>query len=266
MFLCAHQLNVDRDFKTGKDVWMTGGHRFSILSLFFSFLAITILRFQSLWFVEAKTSSFELPPISLTIVGANGTQVVLNETGVGGLLSCRGYGGFKNQLGNLKGLGNYTGVPLNMLCSLVGDLTNTSIVEVIASDGYSINFTFDEVVNGNFTAYNSTGVEVYHSQPLIPIVAYYFNDGNISESNGGPLRLAIVGSEGLVTNSTFWVKWVVRVEVIDETIREPVPEFPSPTVLSLLLFVTSAVAFGFKALRRGHLNAQRFCGLTGGCE
>jgi hypothetical protein len=244
---------------------MTGNHRFSVLSLLFPFLTINFLCFQSLWFAKAKTSSIELPPISLTIVGANGTQVVLSETDVGELLSYRGYGGFKNQLGNVKGLGNYTGVSLNRLCGLVGDLTNTSVVEVIASDDYSINFTYDEVVNGNFTTYNSNGEEVYHSQPLVPIVAYYLNDLNISESNGGPLRLAIVGPEGLVTPSTYWVKWVARVEVIDEAEQEPVSEFPSSIVLYTLLYVTSIATIGYKALRRRHLSAKRSCGLTGEC-
>jgi DMSO/TMAO reductase YedYZ molybdopterin-dependent catalytic subunit len=240
---------------------MRRDYRLSILPILFSFLAITFLGFQSLRFAEAKTSFTELPPMSLTMVGANGTQVVLNETDIAGLPSYRGYGGFKNQLGNVKGLGNYTGVSLTTLCGLVGGVTNTSIVKVTASDSYSSNFTFDEVVNGNFTTYNSSGEEMPHSQPLTPIAAYYFNDVNISESNGGPLRLAIVGPEGLVTNSTYWVKWVVRVEVIEEAI----PEFPSPMVLPLLLFATSVIAFSFKTFRRGHLSGKRFCGLTGEC-
>jgi DMSO/TMAO reductase YedYZ molybdopterin-dependent catalytic subunit len=199
--------------------------------------------------------------MSLTIVGADGAQIILNETGVAELPSYKGYGGFKNQLGNIRGLGNYTGVPLNTLCGLVSGLTNTSIVKVVASDGYSSDFTFDEVVNGNFTTYNSSGEEVSHTQPLVPMVAYYLNDVNINESSGGPLRLAIVGSEGLVTNSTHWVKWVVKIEIIDEAI----PEFPSPIVLSLFLFITSIAAISFSALRRRHMSPKRFCELTEEC-
>lgn len=232
----------------------------SALAFLFSVIAFSSFQFSGSAIVETNTP--KLSSINLTIVGINGTQVVLNETDVAGLPSYRGYGGFKNQLGYVKGLGNYTGVSLNTLCGLTGSLTGASIVKVIASDGYSSNFTFDEVVNGNFTTYDSDGEEVSHSQPLVPILAYYFNDVNISESNGGPLRLAIVGPEGLVTNSTYWVKWVVRVEVIDETI----PEFPSPIVVSLLLFATSAVAFSFRALRRKHQSAKNLCGSTGECR
>jgi hypothetical protein len=240
---------------------MGGDHRLFVLLLLFSFLAITFSSFQLVGFAGIGTNTAGLPSMSLTIVGANGTQVILNETGVAELPSYRGYGGLKNSVSVVKNLGNYTGVSLNTLCGLVGGLTSASSVNVSASDGYWSIFTFDEVVNGNFTTYNSNGEEVSHSQPLVPIVAYYFNDANISESNGGPLRLAIVGPEGLVTNSTLWVKCVVRVEVINEA----VPEFPSPVVLSLLLFVASAVAFSFKAFIRRNLAAKRFCKLAGEC-
>jgi hypothetical protein len=227
----------------------------------FAGLSIGFLALQLAQSAIVSVDAVELPQMSLTVIGADGTQIVLNETVIAGLPSYRGYGGFKNQLGIVKGLGNYTGVPLNTLCGLVGSLTSKSIVNVSASDGYSGNFTFDEVVNGNFTTYDSSGVEVPHSQPLVPIVAYYFNDAHISDPKVGPLRLAIVGPEGLVTNSTLWVKMVVKVEVIDEG----VPEFPSPITLPLLLLVTSIAAISFKAFRRRHLSAKKFCGLSGGC-
>lgn len=231
---------------------MRGNHKILASALAFSFLAIAFSSFQLLGFAGVETNTTELPPMSLTVVGATGSQIVLNENDIAALPSYRAYGGYKNQLGNVKGLGNYTGVSLNTLCDLVGGLTSTSIVNVSASDYWSI-FTFDEVANGNFTTYNSNGEGVPHSQPLVPLVAYYFNDANITEDKGGPLRLAIVGPEGLVTNSTHWVKWVVKVEVIDEA----VPEFPSPIVLPLLLSATLAVAFSFKALGKERLGTKR---------
>jgi hypothetical protein len=244
-----------------KGVQMRGNHKVLTSALAFSFLAIAFSSFQLLGFTGIGTNAAELLPMSLSVVGATGSQVVLNETDVAALSSYRGYGGFKNQLGYVKGLGNYTGVSLNTLCGLVGGLTSSSIVNVSASDGYWSIFTFDEVVNGNFTTYNSNGEEVPHNQPLVPIVAYYFNDANISDPEVGPLRLAIVDPEGLVTNSTHWVKMVVGVEVIDEA----VPEFPSPIVIFLLLLVTSTFAFSFKAFRRKQLSAKRCCGLAGEC-
>jgi DMSO/TMAO reductase YedYZ molybdopterin-dependent catalytic subunit len=241
---------------------MRGKHKVLASAFAFSFLAIAFSSFQFIEVCGIETNTLKLSPISLTIVGINGTQVILNEDDVAALPFYRAYGGYRNQLGNVRGLGNYTGVSLNTLCDLVGGLTGTSVVKVIANDEqpYSVNLTFDQVVNGNFTTYSSSGEEVDHSQPLVPMLAYYFNDASINESSGGPLRLAIVGPEGLVTDSKYWVKWVVRVEIIDET----VPEFPSPILLSLLLFATSAAAISFKAFKRRRLSAKRFFELAGG--
>jgi DMSO/TMAO reductase YedYZ molybdopterin-dependent catalytic subunit len=175
----------------------------------------------------------------LTLVAANGTELVLNSTDIGSLPSYRAYGGYKNVLGNIKGLGNYTGVPLTTLCDLVGGISNSDILRVSASDDYSINFTYDQVKNGDFVTYDpATGDHVSHLQPLTPIVAYYKNDTDLSSADGGPLRLAIVGSEGFVTNSTYWVKYVVKLEIM----TGGVPEFPSQMIVILLAIITLCVA------------------------
>jgi hypothetical protein len=47
---------------------------------------------------------------------------------------------------------------------------------------------------------------------LTPILAYYFNDADLPEGDG-PLRLAIVGPEGLATFSGYWVKQVAKLEI-----------------------------------------------------
>jgi hypothetical protein len=195
--------------------------------------------------VNAKADVPALIPMSLTVVGASGSQVVLNETGIAGLLSYTGYGGFKNRLGNLKGFGDYTGVSLNTLCSLVGGLNATDSLNVTVSDGYFQIFTYEQI-NGDFITYNNiTGDQVSHRQPLVPIVAYYFNGANLS-SDVGPLRLAIVGTEGLCTDSTYWVKWVVRIVVM----KEDVPEFPSLMVFPLFLLATLVAVLSLRARRR----------------
>jgi len=161
---------------------------------------------------QAHASSVDLPPMTLTVVALDGTQVVLNEADIGGLTSYRAYGGYKNSLGILKGLGNYTGVPINTFCDMVGGIRSGYSVRIIAPDNYSKTMSFEEL-NGNLVTFdNVTGQEVQHNQTLTPILAYYYNDVNVSSSDG-PLRAAIVGSEGLCTNSTFWVKSVVRLEL-----------------------------------------------------
>jgi hypothetical protein len=79
----------------------------------------------------------------------------------------------------------------------------------------------------------------------VPIVAYHFNDTAVASSDG-PLRIAIVGQEGLVTNSTYWVKQVVRIEIVDEAI----PEY-SPLMALPFLFLATLVAAVYSKSRSG---------------
>ena len=186
-----------------------------------------------------------LPPMSLTVVGLNGTQVVLNSTDIAGLPSVRGLGGFKQIVGNTSSPDNYTGVPLMTLCNTVGEISNNSIVRITASDNYSMSFSFDQAVNGNFTTFDpATGNIVPNSKSLTPIIAYYKNDANLT-SDEGPIVLAIIGPEGLLTPASYWVRLVVKIEILSETI----PEFQSFPLMLLLLTTMLIAVFLFKKLR-----------------
>ena len=151
--------------------------------------------------------------MSLTLVALNGTQLTLNETDIGGLSSYESYGGYKNVLGNIHGMGNYTGVPLVALCNLVGGINGNNSLKITAADNYTATLSYAQV-NGDFVTYdNVTGQEVPHNQTLTPILAYYFDDASLPVGDG-PLRLAIVGPEGLATFSGYWVKEVVKLEIL----------------------------------------------------
>jgi hypothetical protein len=175
---------------------------------------ITSTVWQPCWFVHGNSAflNASLPSMNLTMVALNGTQLVLNEADIQNLPSYESYGGYKNILGNIKGLGNYTGVPLTTLCSLIGGINANNSVRITAIDNYTTIFSYDQV-NGSFTTYdNITGQEVPHTKPLTSILAYYFDHTDLPESDG-PLRVAIVGPEGLTTFSGYWVKQVVKLEI-----------------------------------------------------
>jgi hypothetical protein len=232
---------------------MNADGKLLVFLLFATCLVITFFSPEHPRLSNAEVSAVGLPPMSLTVVGANGTQIVLNETGIAALPSYTSFGGYKNQVGTLKGFGTYTGVALETLCNLVGDLTSTSAVQVLAIDNYSMNFTYAEV-KGEFVTYdNVTGAEVNHSQPLVPIVAYYVNGTDVPSSDG-PLRLTIVGPEGLATPSVYWVKQVVRIEITETA----VPEFSSVGFLPLFLLATLAAFLSLKARRQ-----RRHCLICG---
>jgi hypothetical protein len=162
---------------------------------------------------RTATTIVNLPPMNLTLIAANGTRMVLTSSDIGSLPSYTAYGGYETRGGSIIGLGNYTGVPLIILCNLIGGIAKGNSLKITASDNYTQTLSYDEV-NGNFTTFDTvTGQPLPHNESLTPILAYYFNAMNLSSSEG-PLRLAIVGPEGLATNSTYWVKFVIKMEIL----------------------------------------------------
>ena len=220
----------------GRPIDVKASNRLLALLLLVACVSVSFLIFQSSRTINGEAATPSLPSMNLTVIG-NGTSIVLNETDIGGMQVYSGYGGFKNVLGNLKGLGNYTGVPVTAICSLVSTLTSSSTVRFVAVDNYTETLTYSQIY-GNLTTYeNVTGETVQRNQSLTPILAYFF-DGQPLASGDGPLRLAFVGPEGLATDSVYWVKEVVHIDVLDQS----VPEFPQQTVLPLLFTVTLAAA------------------------
>ncbi len=153
-----------------------------------------------------------LPNMTLTVVGLNGTTVTLNSAQIGNLTAFTSLGAWVTSAGHINTVVNYTDVKITTLCNLVGGLTNSTALKATASDGYSMVFTYDQVM-GAFTTYDPvTGNEVQHNQPLTTILAY-FENGTGLQTGSGPLRFAIVGPEGLITDGHFWIKDVTRLDV-----------------------------------------------------
>jgi hypothetical protein len=193
--------------------WRLKGKCFCAVCIVVSLIMVVLFTQNTDQTVQA---SVNLQPITLTVIGANGTSVVLHEGDIGSYTSYTAYGGFINSLGNLGGLGTYTGVPINTLCNLVGGVHYGQTLLVNATDNYKWNFTYEQV-NGDFVTYSNTtpSHRVSHNKPLTTMLAYYLNGKNLTSGpdGDGPLRFVIVGPEGLCTNSTYWVKRVWKLQV-----------------------------------------------------
>ena len=157
--------------------------------------------------------SVRLQPANLTLVALNGTSLTLNESGIATLEPFESRGGFLTSAGSIRGIGNYTGVRLVDLCGLVGGITNSCSLRVTASDGYSMVYTYDQLMGNNLVTFDpATGDGVNHTQPLTAVLAYYKDGANLT-SDEGPLRIGILGSEGLLTEGHWWIKYVVKIEI-----------------------------------------------------
>lgn len=133
-----------------------------------------------------------------------------------------GFSSFENQLGNWRGYGEYEGVAIDTLLSLVGNMTETQTLRVISSDGFEQTFCYANV-HPNTTWYSYQGDM---------ILAFEYNGTTVPEWEDG-LRLVMIPEDGafsiddcLATSApgqgcTFyasagarWVRYVSIIEVI----------------------------------------------------
>ena len=110
----------------------------------------------------------------------------------------------------------YTGIKMIDLLDLIGGITEGNIIKVIASDGYTKVFTYDQI-KGKLTVLNRQGKPIEWSQPLTVILAYEEAGQLIPVAKGGPLRIAVVSPGNPITPGKFWVKWVERIEIEEVT-------------------------------------------------
>ena len=149
----------------------------------------------------------------VTLIGSNGEQKTLSYAEIKTMVAYTGHGGFFTTTGVVNGPYEARGVPIEDLCALVGGLTPSDLVIVSAADGYSTMLDYDQV-KGNFITYDLTTMkEVPHGE-LKPILMYEQDGASLTDDGGKPLRLAIVGPEGLLTEGLYWVKWINKIAVI----------------------------------------------------
>jgi DMSO/TMAO reductase YedYZ molybdopterin-dependent catalytic subunit len=153
-------------------------------------------------------------PVVLTLVGDAGQrQFTMNQ--LQALPQYTGYAGIKSSTGVITLPAEYTGVRLIDLTEMVGGITKTNGVTLVAKDGYGMTFSYAQIVDQAFTAYDpATGGEQPPSKDLTVIVAYA-REGKPLGEDEGPLRL-MVGTPtpgGQVVDGHWSVKWVDRISV-----------------------------------------------------
>ena len=73
-------------------------------------------------------------------------------------------------------------------------------------------FDYDQI-KGDFTTFNPEDLrEVPHGK--LTMILMYEQDGEIlSDNDGRPYRVAIVSEDKLMTEGSYWVKWVDTIEI-----------------------------------------------------
>jgi DMSO/TMAO reductase YedYZ molybdopterin-dependent catalytic subunit len=153
----------------------------------------------------------------VTLVGRDGAERTLSYDDITSLPSYEGNGGFFTTVGVVYGPYVAKGVTLSELCKLVGGVSPSDAVMVSATDGYSSVFDYDQVM-GDFITYSSENLKETPHDELRTILMYQQDGKPLSDEDGKPLRIAIVGTKkGLLVEGSYWVKWVNRIEVLKKT-------------------------------------------------
>jgi DMSO/TMAO reductase YedYZ molybdopterin-dependent catalytic subunit len=151
---------------------------------------------------------------NVTLVGAAGEQRILSYDEVKAMPSYEGWGGYFSTAGIVSGPFKVKGVPLESLCEQVGGVNPSQAVIVYAVDGYSMVFDYDQI-SGKFDTYDpQTMKPTPHGE--LKLILMYREDGKpLSHDDGKPLRIATAGTDKLLVEGHFWVKWINKIEVID---------------------------------------------------
>ncbi|MFN2270217.1 MAG: molybdopterin-dependent oxidoreductase [Anaerolineae bacterium] len=153
------------------------------------------------------------PDAKLEIVSGE-QSVTLNWEDIQALPAYEGVGGRISSVGHVTPPAKFKGVTLEDLCGLVGGITEENSISVVAKDGYAMTLSYNQITTGDFPTYDpSTGDESPFDGKLWVVVAYEEEGALIPADGDGPLRLAILGSQKLVTDGHWWIKWVEKIEI-----------------------------------------------------
>ncbi|MFA7398424.1 MAG: hypothetical protein WC046_08070 [Candidatus Bathyarchaeia archaeon] len=171
-----------------------------------------------------------LPAMTLTLVGSDGTTKTLTESDIATLEAYTGKGA-KMSNNQIKNEGTYTGIAVTDLLDLVGGMKDGETLTAIAQDGYANTYNYKQAVNGeDYITYNTSANVTAATQPLKLVVIYY-KDGLALSSDDGPLQMGVLGVEGLATPGNVWGKMIVKLQI--NPIQTPQPtasSTPKPTI------------------------------------
>ena len=154
-----------------------------------------------------RVSEVEKPVLTISY-GSESFNYTLDE--LIEMESYTGSGGYIKKSGVIIGPNNYTGVRISTLTNVFSNLPENYTIQAVASDGYTVSYTYDEI-NGHVKVYNESGNETSIGN-LTMIIAYKENGVLLNESTGGPLRIAFV-DEGAISSSRLWIRSLVSLSI-----------------------------------------------------
>lgn len=153
-------------------------------------------------------------PVVLEVIGMTEEKSLTMED-LADLPYTEGLAGIKSSTGKITPPEKFGGILLTDLLALVGGLDSSASVQVEAEDGYAMTLSGDQILKGDFIAYDpSTGDETASSSPLKAMLAYEIDGKPLDQKRDGYLRLVVISEKpDQVTDGHWSVKWVTKVSL-----------------------------------------------------
>ena len=122
-----------------------------------------------------------------------------------------GQGGMKKEV-SVKDPDSFTGVPIEVLLADIGlQISSDLEMTFTAIDNYSRTINAS-IIQGHVEQYDQNGS--YIASDVLPVlILAYMENGECIGDEDGPVRAVFVAPEPVFTNSKYWIKQVVRVDI-----------------------------------------------------
>jgi hypothetical protein len=128
-------------------------------------------------------------------------------------------GGYRNQLGIIKGYGNYTGVNITTLVDNFHEIPRQYSLQVTDVDGEILMYNFT-TISGQVDIYNPENAsETLGNGNMTMVLAYKYERNWLNQTNNGNdgnLKIVFLDEQGSITKASLWWKKVVSIRIITE--------------------------------------------------
>ena len=157
------------------------------------------------------------------------------------LPSITGNGGYMSQSGTITGPFSYQGVALTDLLGTVGGISEGDNVVFTSSDKYTQTLSYDQITNGNFNYYDTTGnPSTPKTMPTLTLI--YSENGTLLGNTDGPVELGMLSPQNILTDGSLWAKMVTTITVTSNTSDHVSSTSPSTITTATTLSTTTPSA------------------------
>ena len=184
--------------------------------------------------VESPTQVVTQPPISpeeaapvTALELVKDDQVIyMTMDQIKALPAVEGLSGMMSSTGKITAPVMHKGVLVSELLKAIGGISDDRSIEVMASDGYAITYSQNQIAEGDYITYDvSSGDEIDKIGELQTIIAYEREGEPLNPVSEGELRLVVIGDSNLQVVDGHWLVKFVNKIVLKAAIEDWVVEF-----------------------------------------